>query len=285
MSTKIQKFEHRQDMKKRNFEVFHYKENNPDFVGIHHHDFYEIYFFLGGDVSYWVEGESYHLSKGDLLLISPMELHQPIAKSGTAYERMVLWIDRNYLSAISTEQTDLTACFQLNPNNRIKLIHSNVLMRGRISELFELLNREAHSSEFGGNVYAEGLFIQLLVEVNRMAKQDKNAAEPIESPTPINRIISYMNNNYHENISLDMLSKKFYVSKYYLSHEFSEKIGISIYQYLILKRLTIAKELLAEGHTAAEVCTACGFHNYTTFYRIFKEKYGISPSKFTEQYR
>ena len=63
-----QRFESRQSMKNKQFEVFHYRDKKMDGVGIHHHDFFAVYFFLSGRVSFKVEGRSYHLEPGDLLL-------------------------------------------------------------------------------------------------------------------------------------------------------------------------------------------------------------------------
>ena len=75
-----------------------------------------------------------------------------------------------------------------------------------------------------------------------------------------------------------MLSKKFFISKYHLSHEFSDKVGVSVYKYLTLKRLLMAKEMLISGYSSSRVAVECGFHNYTTFYRIFKSHYGTNPA-------
>ena len=78
MRERSQRFDPRQTMRTDTFEVFHYKEPKPDTVEVHHHDFYEVYFLLGGQVEYWVEGRILRPSIGDLLLINPMELHRPI---------------------------------------------------------------------------------------------------------------------------------------------------------------------------------------------------------------
>lgn len=283
MARKTQKFDLRQQMNRNNFEVFHYRDEKPKPVKIHHHDFYEIYFFLGGDVSYLVDGKNYKLNRGDLLLISPQELHRPIVKAGSVYERIVLWIDRTYLASLSTPECDLTLCFQSDKHNHTNVIHTNAMMRGRIAELFELLCREAYSTDFAAEAYAQGLLLQLLAEVNRLVQQRDEPVSSSEAPSLVNRITSYINTHYGEDISLDTLSAHFFVSKYYLSHEFSQKIGISVVRYLTLKRLSIAKELLSEGLSASEVCAHCGFHNYTTFYRTFREEYGISPGRAIER--
>ncbi len=283
MAKHTQKFETRQKMSKKTFEIFHYRDAKLNPVEIHHHDFYEIYYFLGGDVSYLIEGKKYKLNIGDLIFINPMELHQPIINSGSTYERIVLWIDRNYLASISDVNADFTSCFQDVGKNHINILHTSIVMRGRIYELLEHISREAHGDNFGHERYAEGLLLQLLCEFKRMIAQNSVASlSVIEPPSLVSQVTTYINNHYFEDISLEALAKKYFVNKYYLSHEFSEQIGIGLYRYLTLKRLSIAKELLSEGLSAGEVARKCGFHNYTTFYRVFKSEYGISPSNFLD---
>lgn len=283
MAIRTQSFVKRQSMNSKTFEIFHYREAKPEAVSVHYHDFYEIYFFLGGEASYWAEGNIYQLQPGDLLLMSPMELHQPIVQPGSIYERMVLWIDRNYLTSLSTADVDLTACFQPDNQNRVSLLHPSVLMRRRIQELLEMLNQETYGHEFGQTLYAQGILLQLMVEINRMANHvDMHRTLP-EQINLVSQIVSYINSHSHEDISLERIAKELYVSKYYLSHEFSRQTGTSIYRYVILKRLMNAKEMLSAGQMPGEVYKHCGFHNYTNFYRAFKAEYGISPREFVEK--
>lgn len=283
MPVRTQSFDGRQSMNGKTFEIFHYREAKPETVSVHHHDFYEIYFFLSGEVSYWTEGKIYQLQPGDFLLMSPMELHYPIVQPGSVYERVVLWIDRNYLASISTAEVDLTTCFHTHLHNHINILRSSALMRSRVQELMDLLNREAYGHEFGQLLYAQSLLTLLLLEINRIANREEKAVVLQETPNLVSQIASYINNHCHEEISLERLAKEFYVSKYYLAHEFSKQTGTSIYRYVILKRLMNAKEMIAAGHMPGEVYKYCGFHNYTNFYRAFKAEYGISPRGFAEQ--
>jgi len=78
MKEYIQKFDPRKHMNKGDFEVFHYRGAIPEEKEVHHHDFYEIFFLLGGRVTYWAEGRTYDLKSGDMLLMNPMVLHRPI---------------------------------------------------------------------------------------------------------------------------------------------------------------------------------------------------------------
>ena len=270
-------------MKDKRFEVFHYRDKKMDNVGIHHHDFFEVYFFLGGRVSFKVEGKSYHLEPGDLLLINPQELHQPDIGPDTLYERIVLWIDRSYLTNLcSAAGADLTACFNNDDPAHTNLLRPSKLRRAAISQLLDRLVREYYNDELGSFAYAQGLLTQFMVELNRLA-QSSRYAQRREEPDLVSQVLSYIGNHYHENITLESLAAEFFVSKYHLSHEFSHRVGTSIYRYVIFRRLLQARELIFAGQAPGEVYQSCGFGDYANFYRAFKGEYGISPREFAAQ--
>ncbi|MBQ7302362.1 MAG: AraC family ligand binding domain-containing protein, partial [Clostridia bacterium] len=141
MHERAQRFDPRQTMQRTDFEVFHYREPKPEGVEVHHHDFYEVYFLLGGEVDYWVEGRVFPLRQGDLLLIGPSELHRPIVKQGSTYERIVLWIDRNFLEDLSQE-VDLTRCFDRALSTHTNLVRPSAAERGAVMSRLGDLVRE-----------------------------------------------------------------------------------------------------------------------------------------------
>ena len=270
-------------MKDKRFEVFHYRDKKMDNVSIHHHDFFEVYFFLSGRVSFKVEGKSYHLEPGDLLLINPQELHQPDIGTDALYERIVLWIDRSYLAGLcAAVGEDLAACFDNEAPGHTNLLRPSKLRRAALSQLLERLTREYYSDELGSFAYAQGLLTQFMVELNRLA-QATNYTQSREEPDLVTQVLAYIGSHYHENITLESLASEFFVSKYYLSHEFSHRVGTSIYRYVIFRRLLQARELIAAGQAPGEVYQHCGFGDYANFYRAFKGEYGISPREFAAQ--
>ncbi|MBP3673322.1 MAG: helix-turn-helix domain-containing protein [Oscillospiraceae bacterium] len=280
MPTNAQRFDSRQSMKNKRFEVFHYRDKKLENISVHHHDFYEIYFFLSGNVSFKVEGRSYHLEPGDLLLINPQELHQPEIGQDNLYERIVLWIDRGYLVAMCGNGVNLAACFDREAPNHTNLLRLSKVRRAFISQLLEQMNREYYSSEMGSEAYAQGLLLQFMVEINRLARQNATPVQKREEPDLVSQVLGYIGNHYQENITLESLAAEFYVSKYHLSHEFSHRVGTSVYRYVIFRRLMQARELMAAGQAPGEVYQSCGFGDYANFYRAFKGEYGISPREF-----
>ena len=107
-----QDFTSRQHMIAPDFEVYRYRSTYLNEVALHHHDFYEVYLLLRGRVAYTVENRIYQVRPGDIMLISPLELHQArISTDAEPYERIVLWVARSYLESLSSAKTSLTRCF------------------------------------------------------------------------------------------------------------------------------------------------------------------------------
>ena len=105
-------FDPRQEMRRPDFEIFHSQDTTLDTVEPHHHDFFEVYCFLQGQVEYRVEGVLYRPRPGDLLLIRPMQLHQVAVQSLTMpYERIVLWVGQGFFERLPGAGENLLGCF------------------------------------------------------------------------------------------------------------------------------------------------------------------------------
>ncbi len=280
MRERSQHFDPRQTMHCQDFEIFHYKEPLPHEVEVHHHDFYEVYLFLSGEVEYWVEGHIFHLQSGDLLLLNPMELHRPlITHASSVYERIVLWINKSYLESISNDEIQLARCFDNTIFTHNNLLRPTNAQRSEIMSRISELIRECYNGEYGGKLCASGILLQLMVQLNRMALHSSSAPQEREdAPKLVAQVLTYINEHYMEDLSLEGLAEQFFVSKYHLSHEFTRAVGVGVYRYIMLKRLLMAKQMLTDGTSPGEVSASCGFRDYTNFFRAFKAEYGISPS-------
>ena len=286
MAQKFQAFTARQTMLAHSFEAYRYRDAYLNEVALHHHDFYEVYLFLRGNVSYSVESRTYHLAPGDILLISPLELHQPrLAQQTEDYERIVLWINRAYLEQLSSTQTSLTRCFDVSVQGHSNLLRLAPAQREPVADLMEKLVSAGTEEAYGSDLLAASYLVQLMVQLNLLAMEAPPHKSPAEASGAVARVLQYINDHYHEDLSLDLLATKFFISKYHLSHEFGRLVGTSVYRYIIQKRLVIAKQMLSSGLAPTEVYSHCGFGDYANFYRAFKAEYHISPKEFTTNAR
>ena len=284
MPSKPHPFTDRQQMQNHTFEIFRYKDANPKDVPLHHHDFYEIYFFLSGSVLYNIESKSYLLTPGDILLIQPMQLHQPIfdQKIGN-YERIVLWLDRNFLEQFGLDGEPLISCFHSARPGHAGLLRPDEHVRQKLQYLLEMLLQEQESREYGHEISCLAFLALILSRLCRLSSQEPLEVEATDASKVIYEILEYINENYSEDLSLDSLANHFFISKYHLSREFTRVTGSSVHRYVTQRRLITAKQMMSEGISTTTVCQHCGFGDYSSFYRAFKAAYQVSPREFILQ--
>lgn len=274
-------FDSRQEMQYPDYELQYKQDAYLQNVELHHHDFFELYYLVSGDVTYLIENRICHVLPGDMLLISPRELHQVQIKPEMAiYERYVLWIDPHLIQRLGAPELDL---YQgLDParpeyRNRLRL---NPEDQSRIKALMQQLYGETQSEAFGSRQLQACLLTQLLILVNRLVSQPIDQEEEPRTSGAVSQAIRYISGHYAEKITLESLAERFFISKYHLSHEFNRCVGTSVYRYVQKKRLLAARQEIAQGEKPTAVYARCGFGDYTAFYRAFKAEYHISPREY-----
>lgn len=276
-------FDPRQKMLRPDFEVVHKWDTDLKEVEVHHHDFYEVNFLVSGDVTYVIESRIYHVKPGQILIINPRELHQVYIQPDAApYERYMLWIAPSLLQGLSSPQTDLCRCFDMSRPNYSNLLHLSAEQRRMIPAMFEALLEAQGNSAYGADLLQRNLLTEMMIHVNRLADMPSEDTADSKTNTMVARVIDYINENYQEPLTLDLLAERFFVSKYHLSHEFNRQMGTGIYQYIQKKRLLIARQLMLEGQKPTEVYAPCGFGDYAAFFRAFKKIYGMSPRDYVQ---
>ena len=94
----------------------------------------------------------------------------------------------------------------------------------------------------------------------------------------VSPILDYIRDHLSEPLTLDLIAGQFYISKYYMMRLFKQETGYTLGQYISQKRLLLAKELLSTGAPGTQVCYDCGFKDYSTFSRAYKQLFGVTPS-------
>ncbi len=270
----------RQHMVKKDYELFYYKDQQMNNVSLHHHDFFEVYFFIDGEVYYQIEGRNYHLSPGDILLVNHKELHQALIETKDhVYERYVLWVNQDYLKGLSTIESDLTRCF-LDEEKKTLLktsLEHQQLVRSILDKLRQLENYKGIGKDILPDVYMS----ELMIALNQMSFHKEEILEPqVKKNQLIESIMAYINEHLVEDLKIDDLADAFFISKYHLSREFKKYTGTTLYRYVVQKRLILAKDLILMGHPITTVFSQCGFGDYSNFFRAFKNEYAMTPKNF-----
>ncbi len=286
MSHEPSAFDFRQTMKRPDFELQYKRDAYLKKVKLHHHDFYEIYFLISGDVTYTIESKLYKVSPGDILLISPRELHQlHIKTEREVYERYVLWVNARAIERLSTKYTNLMSCLDPRSPGYHNQLHMSPEDQRRIFELIDRLYGELSEGGFGRELMPECLLTQLLVEINRIAEREGPQEDSARANDVVSSVVDYISDHYGEELTLESLADRFFVSKYHLSHEFSRLVGTSVHRYIMKKRLLMARSLMAQGVKPSHAWAECGFGDYTGFYRAFKSEYGVTPREYVRSTR
>lgn len=123
------------------------------------------------------------------------------------------------------------------------------------------------------------IFSKLIKKLNLTHKQ----SIPVAGLTK--KITTYISLNFKENITLDLLAKEFCVSKFYISHTFSEKLKVSLSEYVSSIRAKYAAEqLLSTDDSITNIALNSGFSSQSTFNRTFLKIYGMSPREYRNNF-
>ena len=254
----------KEKMETSTFEVFLY-DNYPEYdLVAHYHEFYEVHLVLSGEVSYWVDGNICTMHPGNLILLSPMQLHKPALTDKYSCQRIVLWLDKHYLENV-LHQGALRHCFET----------TRLYNAPQLIEAFQLLLKEYQSNDYAAPLYAECIICQILIELSR---QNQKTVLSENAKPMIAEIISYVGIHYTEDLSLNEIAQHFHISKFYLSHLFKTETGTSLYHYILIKRLSLARQLIGSGHPVSQVYSLCGFKDYSVFFKAYKTEYKQAPS-------
>ena len=265
------------------FRLFHLKDSRAQQLDYHYHEFDKIGLFLGGKVTYVIEGVTYFLKPWDILLVRRNMIHRPIIDPSEPYERVVIWLGRDYLHQRSDADTVLEECFETVRSRGFHLLRATPERRLTYMNTIQALEDALRSQEFGAARLADLLCQQLLIAVNRDVRSSATAQEEPESyrmDAKIEEILRYIAANLHQELSVDVLAKRFFLSPYYLMHRFKAVTGYTLHQYIRQKRILRAGELIREGVPVMKAAEQVGFREYSTFLRAFQSTFHVSPREF-----
>lgn len=268
----------------KDFEIYYYNDIHMKATGSHTHDYYEFYFFVDGDVSMIIADKEYTLTPGDLVLIPPNVAHHAIIHDTEIYyKRFVFWISKDYCDQLLRLSSAYGYIMQQACVMKQYIYHFDRIAFNAIqSKIFNLI-REIHQDRYGKAPMIRNCISDLILGLNRATYEASHPVEYKENASLYQNLITYINAHLTDDISLDSLAEHFFLSKYHISHVFKDGLGISIKQYIIKQRLNLFKDYMRQNGEIGKSYLQCGFANYSSFYRDFKNEFGISPNEYKRQ--
>ena len=257
------------------FRLFHIKDQTGQEFSYHYHDFHKVVIFLSGKVTYHIEGKAYHLKPWDILLVSRHAIHKSEIDASVPYERFILWIKND----IPNKQ--LLQCFQKDSDRSYNLVRLNSSLQEKLKDVLFELEASARSEAFGKDILTQALFQEFMVYLNRifLEKQYIFDKKSYSYDSQIANILKYINHHLGEDLSVDALASRHYISKYHLMRKFKEETGYTLHNYVINKRLLQARTLISEGTPILKAAHESGFAEYSTFSRAYRKQFGKAPSE------
>jgi YesN/AraC family two-component response regulator len=248
----------------------------------HFHEDVEILLSLNANGEFFIENELFPIREGSLFLFSGGTIHKSIAEK--QYHRYVLHISPETLRIFSTRISDITAFVQKSP---VRCVRLDSAQTQALAEKFETLEKmeESKDTSFCSDIRKTLLLADIIVQVITFF----SAAEPekkLETTalSQVKPILTYIQGHLKDPITLDALSERFFISKYYLCHVFKAATGLSVMDYVINCRILKAQELLRQGMRVQPTGERTGFRNTAHFIRTFRTLTGISPKRYAKKY-
>lgn len=251
---------------------------SEDVVQLHSHTFYEILFCRGGSLQYLLGTERYHLQHGDVVFVPPGVSHRPLflEKLVEPYTRDVVWLSPLF----AKNMNDLFPDEEILPDRPFVLRSAGTRWEEILSRLFRSGVKEGYARLPGWQAAVYGNTMRLMVQLYRAHANDKTPTPPTEKQELLDRLLFYVESEMGQKITLAETARRFLISESTINQLFRKRMKVSFYHYVTQRRLIAAKSLLLDGRAADQVCTMVGFGDYSTFYRAFKQEYGISPAEY-----
>lgn len=251
---------------------------------IHHfHNQYEIFYLVQGERQFFFDNHPYHISSGSLILVDENVLHMTGSSKETdlGHDRIILYIDKDKMKQLDHlfPHLGLTNFF----HQHYGVYQLTQHQQKEFLSLYELLTQELTQKEHGYKAMIDlsitQYFLRLIREKPALAPDQLSAH--LDSNHYICEIANYITTHCSEIITLDLLSERFFISKYYLCRIFKKATGYRIGEYINLCRIRNAKRLLEESDlNIAAVAAQSGFDSATYFERVFKKYMSISPLRY-----
>lgn len=270
----------------QDFSIYHKIKIQHRMERPHFHDGYEIHYTQSGVTEYYIDEKKYHGGMGTVGIINSHEIHRVVVDKEEEYERYFIYFKPGYLHEFYDQYPELNMLFTsrfVGFENCINLnSDEQIVFKDFLDELYALSQDERI---YLRELKSKLLLVRLIIFLNETFMTQTNVKTPVEykGKEQLEDITKFIRHNYAENITLDLLTETFFLSKSTIIRIFKNNLGITPVQYLINIRIMTSRQLLKSGHSVKEVSEAIGYKDESSFIKKFKSIQGVSPKNYVKQ--
>ena len=260
--------------------VFEHSSRKGQMFEGHHHQEIEVYFLVSGQRYYYIDNQTHLVMPRDLVIIREDLPHRVFSAGYGQFERYIIYIDRKFVSENLTDEA-ARSLFNIFDSDTFVYRLQNP---AKIESLYRRMHTEGLARPKGAD--KRKALTELASELLSEVSASLNAYSPTNAKVSyvnknILQIAAFINQNHGQKLSLDLLSEKFNLSKYYLCKLFKNSFGYTFSDFLNHVRITEACKLLENSDlSVAEIAQKTGYSDIAYFCRVFKKIMGISALKY-----
>lgn len=261
------------------FDLTYYNEQPLSGGQFHSHAFYEIYYFHEGRCTYLIGDSVFTLKPGDLLLMNGLTLHCPNVEPDSRYVRSILHFDPAWIckGLSETAKSILLDPFETLRNHRMTLTGENrEEFEGMLADIHRLSSSTARFRQERMTLRIQEM-MYVIADWCQAAVQNHDAIS--EKERHVQHVVSFVEENYMLDLTLEGIARDMHITKHYLSSLFKEVTGTTVFKYVYHRRINQAKIMLRlHPHLSiTEISQASGFKHLAHFSRMFKAMVGTTP--------
>ncbi len=262
------------------FFIEHVRRPNTHRMPLRHdHPEYEFYYLVDGDRNFFVHDRTIHLTKGQLLVIPPNTHHRSIDGTSDHHERILIELNQTHLTRYLNE--DFVKSLMPDLDFPFNIYPLTPELAQAFQNSFSNFSKQQNSES---DPTPSLIFIMTLCQMLKTLSPSPISLHP-DHPSHLHRrigdIVRYTNANYHKDIGLETVASDHFISAEHLSRSFKKITGMTFNQYLNTLRLKdAANQLRLSNESIADIADTVGYQSHTHFGRVFKHKYGLSPSAY-----
>jgi AraC-like DNA-binding protein len=240
--------------------------NNPEVSEREIHTYHEVMFYMDDDTLLLTESGQQQIKTNTLLIISKETYHFFRLAENKSFLRMKISLSDSYV--MSTP---------------LKILFSGLkIIEYPIEHILSLLNKLCQitkdRTDDARSFHAYSAVLFLLSELNAHESSLPQATRKVGHHT-IPHIVNYISDHLEQDLTVATLAREMNYSPSCITHLFKKELGISVHQYITMRRLIHARNLIRIGEKASNLPPACGYRDYSSFYKAYTKFFGYPPSE------